>query len=63
MERSVLAFVDAVGAIGIRHHAEQFVMFNQFIDHHFKVLVVNIVIAGAVNYQQISLQILSVSNR
>ena len=42
-----------MGSIRIRHHAELFVVFDQFVDQQLKCLVVAIVITGSV-YQQVA---------
>lgn len=47
----VLAFVDAVRAVGVGHHVEGFVVFDQFVYHRFGVLVMDIVVAGAMDNQ------------
>ena len=39
--------------IGIRHHRERFVVFDQLVDEQLKRLIVTIVVTGSMNDQQI----------
>lgn len=57
------AFADAVCAVWITHHLELPAIFDQFVDQHFCSLVVYIIVAGAMNNQEISLEIFCVSDR
>ena len=47
MLESSFTFTDAVRAVRIAHHLERFSVFHQFIDEHFGVLVMHIVITCA----------------
>ena len=46
-----------MGSIRIRHHAELFVVFDQFVDQQLKCLVVAIVITGSVYQQKVAFQL------
>ena len=63
MEGGILALADGVGAIRISHHGESFVVFDQLVDQSFCSLVMAIVVAGAVNQQEISLEIVGEIDR
>src|SRR5215217_511584 len=58
-----LSFADTVRTVWIRHELKYLIMFDQLINKHFCVLVMYIVIAGAMNVEQISTQVFSVGNR
>lgn len=52
-----LSFRKAVRPVWIRHEGENFIVFDQFVDQHFSIAVMNIVIARAVDKQEIAFQI------
>ena len=55
MQRRSFAFRDAVGPIWVRHDRESFISRYQFIDEIFGLLIVDVVVARAVNDKQIAL--------
>lgn len=63
MPRRVLSFGYAVGPVGIGHHGEVFVVFDQLVDQPFEALVMDIVVSCPVDNQQISFKIVGVSDR
>ncbi len=63
MAAGVLALVDAVAPVRINHHAELFVGFDQRVDQPLRALVVDVVIAAAVNQQQVALKLSGIRDR
>ena len=61
--RRVLSLADAVGSVRIRHEGEGFVVDDELIDERFRSLVVNIVISGSMDQQQMTLQLIGVVER
>ncbi len=57
MQGSILPLIDTMISHGVGHHAKELIMFDQFIDQHFEVLVMYIVVAGAMHDQEISPQV------
>ena len=57
MARGVGAFANRMGAVGIGHHRERFVVPDQFVDQLLHGLIVAVVVARAVNQQQVALQL------
>ena len=57
------ALADAVGAVGVGHHRERLAQRDQAIDQGLAVLEVDVVVAGAVDQQQVALQALGMSDR
>ena len=57
-----LAFTDAVRAVGIAHHLELLALFYQFVNQHFGSLVMHVVVAGAVNDQQVAAKVFGVGD-
>ena len=51
MPTRVFAFVDAVRAIGVGHYLKEFIVFDQLVDQCFGILVVNIIVASAMDEQ------------
>jgi hypothetical protein len=45
-------------AIGIGHHGKGLIVFDQLIDKHFCILVMDIVVSCAVDKEQISFQLM-----
>ena len=58
VKMAVRAFagVDGVVAIWVRHDGEGLVVGNELVDELFDALVVNVVVASAVNDEEIALQ-------
>ena len=52
----VLPLVDRVAAVGVRHQRERLVQLDQLVHQLFGPLVVAVVVAGAVDEQQVALQ-------
>ena len=46
-----------MGAVGIRHKLKQLSMLDQFVDQHFSIGVVDIVVTCSMNIQEIALQV------
>ena len=63
MAAGIVTFADAVGAVGVGHHREYLVVFDQFVDKTLSSLVMDIVVARAVNEEQIALELVGVGNR
>jgi hypothetical protein len=59
MKGGVFTFPDGMGTIGIGHHGKGFIGRHQCIDKSFRVLVMDIIVAGAVNQQQVPFELLS----
>ena len=56
MKRRIVALSNAVGAIGIRHHGERFVVKDQLIDQGFHILIMHIVVSRSVHQEEIALK-------
>jgi hypothetical protein len=56
MPGGAFAGVDGVVAIGIGHHGEGFVVSDEFVDELFDALVVDVVVAGAVDEEEVALE-------
>ena len=57
MSCRVFSFLDRVRAVGVGHHAELFVVSDQFVDQHFGGLIMTVVVAGSVNQQQVAFEL------
>jgi hypothetical protein len=51
----VFAFLDGMSPVWIGHQGELFVMSYQFVDEHFTVLIVAVVIACAIDEKKVAL--------
>ena len=58
MQPRVLAFPNAVAAVGVRHHIKRLVVLDQLVDEGFATLVVTVVVARAVNEQQVASELM-----
>ena len=56
VDAGVEALVDGVGAVGVRHHAELLAVGDEGVHQRFGSLVVAVVVAGAVDEQQLALK-------
>ena len=56
VDAGVEALVDGVGAVGVRHHAELLPVGDEGVRQRFGSLVVAVVVAGAVDEQQLALK-------
>ena len=63
VRRGVFIFVNAMGTIRVSEHLELLVAGNQFVDQQLHRLIVTVVVAGAMNHQQVALQIPCVRDR
>ena len=59
----VLSLAHAVGPVGVLHHGERLVGGHQGVDQHLGVLEVHVVIAAAVNQQEIALETVHIGQR
>jgi len=59
----VAAFAEGMGAIGIDHEGELFVLGDEFIHQSLAVLVMGVVVAGAIDEEEISFELVSVDDR
>jgi len=57
MKGRAVPFRDAVSPIRIRHYRERFVVRDQLVDQQLRSLIVDVVVAGAVDDQQIAFQV------
>lgn len=56
MLKGALTLCKAVGPVGIGHKLKLLIILDQFIDQHFRILIVDVVITGPMNVKQIALQ-------
>ena len=63
VEDGPVSFGDAMGAVGIGHEFELPVVLDQLVEQHFFALIVDVVIAGAVEDQQVALQVFRIGER
>jgi hypothetical protein len=59
MESGVFAFRNSVGTVGIDHHGKKLVVGNEFINQFFKALVMDVIVASAVDDEKLSLKLVS----
>ena len=59
----VFPFGNAVSSVGIRHHGEMFVVLDEFIDQTLEALVMDIIVCGPMDDQEVSLQPVGVRDR
>ena len=62
MHDSALALVYAVTAVGVGHHVELLALGDELVDQQLEALVVAVVIAGAVDQQQVALEVLGMGD-
>ncbi len=55
MQGGVFALINAMVPHRVAHHAEHFIVFNQFIRQHFKILVMYIIVGRAMNDEEVPL--------
>lgn len=63
MPPRVLSFGYSVGPVGIGHHGEVFVVFDQLIDQPLEALVMDIVVCGPMDDQEVSFKPVCMSDR
>ena len=54
MPGGVRPFGNGVGAVGVRHHGEMLIVSDEFVDQPFRALVMAVVVARAMDQEQIS---------
>ena len=52
------ALKDSVASIGVGHHLKLLVVFDEFVDQHFGIVVVYVVVTSAVDVQQVAFRFL-----
>lgn len=57
------AFIDGVGAVGISHILKGFIVLNQLVHQHLSIIEMNVIIPGAMDVEEVSLQILRITDR
>jgi len=55
MQVCAFTFANAVRTIWVSHKLKLLIVFNQFVDQHLGIIIMHVVIASAVDIQQISL--------
>ena len=63
VDAGVEAFADGVGAVGVRHHAELLAVGDEGVHQRFSSLIVAVVVAGAVDEQQLALKLVGEGQR
>src|SRR5688500_949085 len=63
VKRCAFTLRDAVGAVRIRHYREVFICGDKGVDQKLRSLVMDVVITGTVNDQEVALQVLCEGER
>lgn len=57
------ALADTVRTVRVGHELKLLIVFNEFVEQHFGIVVVYVVVSGAVYVEQVSFQVFGIGNR